>query len=339
MKNWLMKTNGFSIGSFTVALLLLFLLFGAPANGQARYNFRNAVKISGTDRQVGALYRFSNVRSGVDALVTITAITGGLIINTLDGTSSGFDEALQPIITLPARSKGYAEFTILFVTAGTSTPMVQTEVPITPIDIDGITGDIYEFDEIFLSGSSYVDYNMIGNEIALTFPAANRVVGTNTRGITYNGVDTTAKECMFSVVSASISTLVVRVGADNKENHTSDQRLRSLYFQKFTYPNSVLNTRVAPSNRNNNQNNQPAFKIFPTVFNNAVSINFIATKRGTALLQLADYTGRMIKQQPVEVQEGNNQFTIDNWGNIPAGQYAAMIIHDHTKYIQPVFKK
>lgn len=335
-----MKTNGIRISSFTVTLQLLFFLFSIAANGQARYNFRNAVKITGTDRQVGAQYRFSNVHTGADALVTITAITGGLIINTLDGTSSGFDEAFQPIITLPAKSKGYAEFTIQFVTAGTTTPMIQTEVPITPIDIDGITGDIYEFDEIFLSATSYVDYNLMGNEIALTFPAANRVVGTNTRGITYNGVDTTAKECMFSVVNAGISSLVVRVGADNKENHTSDQRLRSMYFQKFTYPNSVLTMRVTPSGRNNNNSNsQPVFKVFPSVFKNAVSIHFIAAKRGTALLQLADYTGRLVKQQPVNVQEGNNQIVIHNWGNIPAGQYIAMIVQDNSKYIQPVLKR
>lgn len=335
-----MKANGTRFISFTVVLQLLFLFFLATANGQARYNFRNAVKINGTDRKVGAQYRFSNVHTGVDALVTITAITGGLILNTLDGTSSGFDEAFQPIITLPARSKGYAEFNIQFVTAGTTTPMIQTEVPITPIDIDGIAGDIYEFDEIFLSGSGYVDYNMLGNEIALTFPAANQVVGTNTRGITYNGVDTTAKECMFSVIDAGISSIVVRVGADNKDNHTSDQRLRSLYFKKFTYPNSVLTMRVINTGRNNNNNNnQPAFKVFPSIFNNAVRIKYRSARSGIALLQLADYTGRLVKQQPVQVQEGNNQFVIYNWGNMAAGQYLAMIIQDNIKYLQPVLKQ
>ncbi|WP_207513932.1 hypothetical protein [Longitalea luteola] len=335
-----MKTNGTHIIMLTVFLQLLFLFFSISVNAQARYRFRNASKISGTDRQVGAQYRFPTVQTGTDALVTITAITGGLILNALDGSSSGFDEAFQPIITLPARSRGYAEFNIQFVTAGTTIPMVQTEVPITPIDIDGIAGDIYEFDEIFLSGSSYVDYNMTGSAIALTFPAANRVVGTNIGGVTYNGVDTIAKDCMFSVVNAGVSSIVVRVGADNKDNSTSDQRLRSIYFKKFTYPNSVLGTRVIPSGRtNNNSNNQPAFKVFPSIFHNTINIHFNAARSGMALLQLADYTGRLVKQQPVYVQEGRNQIAINNWAHISAGQYIAMISQDTVKYMQPILKR
>ncbi len=334
-----MKSNGLRIIFFPLILPLLFLLFTMAAHGQARYSFRNGVKITGTDRQVGAKYRFPNVQSGVDALVTITAITGGLIINTLDGTSSGFDEAFQPIITLPARSRGYAEFNIQFVTAGTTNPMVQTEVAITPIDIDGIAGDIYEFDEIFLANSSYVDFNMLGSAIALTFPAANRVVGTNIGGITYNGVDTTAKDCMFSVISASISAIVVRVGADNKENHTSDQRLRSLYFKKFTYPHSILTMRVIPADRNNNSNNATAFNVFPSLFNNAVKIKFRAARKGAALLQLANLAGSIVKQQTLYMQEGNNQFGINNWGDLAAGQYIAMITQDNTRYIQPLLKR
>ena len=124
--------------------------------------------ISGTDRQVDAVYRFPNVCTGTDALVTITAITGGLILDDLDGTSSGFAEAFQPVITTPANSKGYVEFSIVFVTAGTSIPVVQMEVPITPIDVDGQTNSIYEFDNIYRYASSYVDYSMLGGELQVS---------------------------------------------------------------------------------------------------------------------------------------------------------------------------
>jgi hypothetical protein len=93
-------------------------------------------------------------------LLTITAITGGLTLDVLDDNSSGFDEAFQPTITAPAHSKGYVEFSIQFVTAGTTTPQVQTEIPVTPIDVDGKNGNVYEFDEIYRYNASYVDYNM-----------------------------------------------------------------------------------------------------------------------------------------------------------------------------------
>ena len=81
-----MKTNGTQKIALAVLLQLLFFIIHFSLNAQPKYDFRNASKISGTDRQVGAVYRFPNVRSGIDALVSITAITGGLTINTLDGT-------------------------------------------------------------------------------------------------------------------------------------------------------------------------------------------------------------------------------------------------------------
>jgi hypothetical protein len=48
-----------------------------PAKISPKIRFWTEI-FGGTDRQVGALYRFRNVRSGIDALVSITAITGGL---------------------------------------------------------------------------------------------------------------------------------------------------------------------------------------------------------------------------------------------------------------------
>lgn len=334
-----MKTCDTSNIYLAVLLQLLVFIVHFSANAQPKYDFRNASRISGTDRQVGALYRFPNVRSGVDALVSITAITGGLTINTLDGTSSGFAEAFQPIITLPARSRGYAEFNITFVTSGTSTPVVQTEIPITPIDVDGEAGKVYEFDEIFQYSGSYVDYNMLGNEVQISYPAANLVTGINTGGITYDGVDTTAKEVMFSVVNANISSLVIRVGADNVSNQ-SQQRLRSVYFQKFTYPNSVLAIAVLQTPvAINNTNNQPSFKVFPSVFNNTVKINFKTVKSGVAVLRLANYSGKVVRSQTINVEEGNNTFLVDNWGHIAAGSYIVLLTQENITYTQKVLKQ
>jgi hypothetical protein len=46
---------------------------------------------------------------------------------------------------------------------------------------------------------------------------------------------------MFSTVNANLSTLIIRVGVDNKTTTTSS-RLRSVYFKRFRYPNSFLST-------------------------------------------------------------------------------------------------
>jgi hypothetical protein len=194
----------------------------------------------GTDKLVGAKYRFTSVRPGIDAIVTITAITGGLAINQFDG-SSGFKEAFQPVIDLPAHSNGYAEFKIDFVTAGTFTLRIMNEVPATCIDVDGrMRGGfpINEFDMIKKSPGVYVDYNLLGGELTVTYNAT-WIIGTNISTIDYPGVDTLAKQAMFSTVQSSISSMTIRVGANNQSAGV-EQRLRSVYFKKFTYPNSFL---------------------------------------------------------------------------------------------------
>jgi hypothetical protein len=334
-----MRKNGTHTMAAVVLVFLLMFFADFAANAQARYEFRNGTKISGTDRKPGAMYRFSNVRTGIDAMVSITAITGGITLTTLDGTSSGFDEALQPEITIPAKSSGYVEFTISFVTTGTLLPAIQAEVAITPIDVDGELNKVYEFDEIFRSHSSYVDYNLLGGAIKLNYLSANLVQGINTAGITYNGVDTTAKQVMFSVVNANVSSVILRVGADNKSN-TSQERLRSIYFQKFSYPNSVLDMTVTNPARNNNSiSNTSTFKVFPTIFNKIVRINFTATRPGVAHLRLVNYSGVIVKQQALDVQDGNNKFIIDNWGNLPAGNYIAIITRNNTTYHQMMIKQ
>ncbi len=141
---------------------------------------------------------------------------------------------------------------------------------------------------------------------------------------------------MFSVVNSNISSVVLRVGADNKSN-SSLERLRSIYFQKFTYPNSVLNM-LAPSN--NRVNNNPSdFKIFPTVFKNAIGIQLRAASSGIAQIRLVNYSGIIVKQQMLYMQEGNNKININNWNNIPAGNYILIISQNNTIHHQKVIKQ
>lgn len=331
-----MKTNCTLI---KVALFSLFILIlHTSVLAQTKYDFRNSSKISGTDRQVGALYRFPNVRAGVDALVTITAITGGLTINTLDATSSGFAEAFQPTITLPAHSKGYAEFSIVFVTNGTSTPLTQSEIPVTPIDVDGQSGQVYEYDEIFRSSSSYVDYNLLGNELNISYPSTNKVVGTNTAGIDYPSIDTTAKQVMFTVVNANTTTLVIRTGADNRSN-SSQQRLRSLYFQKFNYPNSILAMLDNPGQQSGaSASNAHKVKVYPSVFQNNINVNINAEKSGKAIIRIIDYSGRLVKEEFITAQKGITNIIVNNLDRVPPGNYILSVNFDNRVINQKVIR-
>jgi len=235
-----MKTNGARILIIAIILYFCLLIFSFSSFAVPDYDFSSGRLIRGTDRTVGAQYRFTNVKRGVDAIVTITALTGGVTLNSIDG-SSGFNEAFQPVIDVAAYSSGYAEFRIDFVLAGTFTPTIMIEVPMTPIDVDGQQfgrDSLFEFDMIALTPANTVDYNMLGRELQVNF-TPGWVTGRNTAAIDYGGVDTLAKQVMFTVTTTATTNALIRVGARNNSNGTRN-RLRSVYFQRFTYLNSFL---------------------------------------------------------------------------------------------------
>ncbi len=236
-----MKTNGTLTIFLKSILCILFINASISASAQPDYVFKNAVLQSGTDLQAGAVYRFSNVRPGTDALVTITDIFK-VGLNQLDGPS-GFDEAFQPYIQCPAHTKGYVEFRFDFVKAGTATPKVMTEVPVTAIDIDGYEfpdEKIYESDEFSTTSAYYVDYDLLGSSLNVTY-SPGWVKANNVTAINYPGIDTVQKDVMISMVYANVSSITFRVGADNRSK-TSQERLRSDYFKKFMFPSSMLAT-------------------------------------------------------------------------------------------------
>ncbi|MEO5591087.1 MAG: T9SS type A sorting domain-containing protein [Chitinophagaceae bacterium] len=220
----------------TISLFTSFIVFCQPD-----YDFRNPVLISGTDLQINAVYLFQNVKPGVDATVTIKDITGTIYLSDIDG-GSGYVEALQPVLQVPPLGSGYVEFEVNFLFAGTNTPMVQTEVPATPIDVDGQDygdGVVKEFDVLELS-NGYVNYDMLGGELNMDI-TGTWVTGRNVAGVDYPGVDTTPRQVMFTTVNAGISTFTFRSGATSTSLGTR-QRLRSVYFKKFAYNNAYLST-------------------------------------------------------------------------------------------------
>jgi hypothetical protein len=228
---------------FLFGLLHISLL---SAYSQPDYTFTNPVLQSApaTDLQVGAIYRFNTVKTGVDALVTIISMSGGITLSSIDETWTGFDEAFQPFIKVDPLADGYVEFQIDFINPGNGNPKIQVEVPATCIDVDGVDygdGYLYEKDQIQkLNG--YYDFSTIGGNLSVIDmggPGA-WVVGENISGWSYSGIDTTQKDVMFTVVNANISSFNIRIGARNTSPTGSEVRYRSVYFKKFIYPFSVL---------------------------------------------------------------------------------------------------
>ncbi len=228
---------------FSIRILMLFsitiFLLPSFAIAQSKYEFKGATLISGTALSIGAVYKFSSVKAGADATVTIADITGGISITNIDG-GGGFDKALQPVISVPANRNGYIEFKIDFFEAGTNNPLIQPEVPVTPIDVDGqmYSGlPLYEFDEVDMP-NGYTYFQWAGSELNMS-RNGTWARGKNKAAVDYPGIDTAQKTVMFTTINANISSISIRVGADNQSN-TGASRLRSLYFQRFSYPFEIV---------------------------------------------------------------------------------------------------
>lgn len=417
-----MKAN-YTYSNFIIGLLLLAgFLMSIKSLAQPDYDFRNHSLLSGTDRQIGAVYLFPTVKPGVDAIMTITHISPGITVTEMDG-STGYPEALQPTLLADPFTSGYLEMHFEFVIAGTSTPFIQTEVPVTCIDVDGWADNdgfgnpLQEFDEVDLGGG-YVDYQLTGGELAMS-QSGTWFNGKNIGGIDYPGRDTTARQVMFTVVNGNISSFTIRVGVDNQST-VSGNRLRSVYFKKFVYPNSILakssllsfhglqknnvielqwkldkdnNLKSVQIERGNGtyfasigqENIDPKkgqlkysfqdddsfdgnvyyrlkmisvngsvkyssilmfhtadtkndFKIYPSMVQSSATIQLKSEKASTALFQLVDYSGRVVLQKNILVQEGTNNIVVNDLDRIHRGNYFALIKINDKIYNQKIFK-
>jgi hypothetical protein len=243
-----------------VYIVVSFLLsttfsFSQPA---AVYSFTTNSLVSGVDRAVGAVYRFTNVRTGVDAIVTITGAVNATLA-ALDQVGPGYTPAFQPNITVLSMTTGYIDFRIDFVVAGTSIPSVQGEVPITALDIDGYNFSanqrLYEFEQFDLGPMANAELDFTGSDINVAF-VGNAVRGTNVGGVDYGAISL-SQNVRFTAFKSGITTLNVRSGANNQDVFNNVTRQRSFYFARFTYPNSlVLATNSLKSFNGNNERKQ-----------------------------------------------------------------------------------
>lgn len=247
----------FTLLKTSLPAFFLLTIISVKGFSQPDYIFKNSVLESGVDKEVGAIYRFPQVKTGVDALVSINFISTDVKVHDFDDNKNGgFDEAFQPRISAKGNTNGYAEFTITFVAQGTSKIIQMTEVPATSIDVDGnksAKDSMFEFDEYMIPGAYQLDYDMVATDLKFKFTAGS-VTGKNTKGLEKALIDTLAMEAMFSVVYPNTSSITVRIGLDNQLSSTTI-RQRSVYFKRFFFQNSFLpisNLLSFSANRNTN---------------------------------------------------------------------------------------
>ena len=186
-------------------------------------DFRNPVLISGSSLSAGAIYRFSNVATGVDARVSIIALNGATLA-TID-RDTGLVNNFQPELGgTDARS---VDFNISFVTAGGSTP-VALDVAASGIDIDGDSGSLREYVEFSRPLASYVLENPTNLDVNFSGPSVAANIRFESRtNFTAPGIDPTATQNIVSVQYTGTSSFNYRIGALGTGSTT---RLTSLDF-------------------------------------------------------------------------------------------------------------
>lgn len=241
-----------------VLLLPFFLLLNFNVNAQRAcnntattapvLNFQNPVFVSGSNNgvaNVGDVYRFPNVFTGVDALLTIDSATGGATIPILDGPAvvegtDGYNAAFQPSLRTNGGNPTSVTFTFNFVTSGgTLANPVRLNFYASPLDVDGNGATLVEYDEITLP-DAYFRNNPTGINFTNTVTLLR---GTSATSAALPGTST-APQGAFTCYYENRTSFTYTIGTTGAS--ATIDRLKSLYFQNISYGTLVTNVITPP---------------------------------------------------------------------------------------------
>ncbi len=190
----------------------------------------------GTALQPGAVYRFDDVTTGVDALVEIVSFNDGGSITDIDnnnGLGTG-TEPFQPVFDPETDNPDSSvDFLITFVTADTSTPVaISGSVIATGIDIDDGIGGAGNFEYQELAGADSYTVETI-NDLELFPPRA--------QSATSDGHPPSSLANRFTAVYTNISQFGYRIGfvASSDDDSTTTYILDMFNCTDYTDPNNV----------------------------------------------------------------------------------------------------
>lgn len=134
-----------------------------------------ATLVSGTAKQVGSTYRFSNVASNVDALVTMNALQVDTLPRWLDGDLGGQMQGSQ--------ADKFFDMTVKLVNTGTSTLISPVDLVLNSFDVDGSAGEPYSDGIEYFSAAttftgtgSKLQASDMGGSVRYTLPLSARGV-------------------------------------------------------------------------------------------------------------------------------------------------------------------
>ena len=227
------------------ALLLAGSVLALPAQGQTTQiclgrvitpmDFSGTpVLQSGTALSVNAVYRYTSVTTGIDALVKIVALNNGASLVTIDNNTAPAAGApdLRPFFDpeLGGSNARSVDFQFTFVVSGTNTPIVLDFVG-TGIDIDGDGGSLREFAEFQNTYAEYLLNNPTNLSVNASAPAAGNTRFESATSLNAPGIDPSANQNIVAAFYSKTSAFNYRIGALGTG---ATVRLTSL---QFTCPN------------------------------------------------------------------------------------------------------
>lgn len=123
---------------------------GSTTTAAPELVFQNPVLKSGTALKEGAVYRFANVTTGVDAEVKLRKFSrNDIVMSSIDLAGMGWDKAFQPQFGLAGWVQPwqhwYVDFEMTFFKAGTNDKQKMQKFDLTALDVDGDGNSVYEY--------------------------------------------------------------------------------------------------------------------------------------------------------------------------------------------------
>jgi hypothetical protein len=206
--------------------------------------FDNAVLESGVAGEDGAKYRFSNVASGIDAVVEIKGrSSSSVILTSIDtsGAGMGYIKAFQPVLgipgTAPSNTTWSMDFRMTFYKAGTNSSKTISEFNVTGLDIDGDGSALSEW--TWMGKLRTIDSALVNSLTFIKTGSSGADEDYKVEGIIANapGIDTTATFVMATYRYQAKSSIDFTIGAKTFLSTTSaGMRLNSLWFREFFNP-------------------------------------------------------------------------------------------------------
>ncbi len=226
--------------------------------------FRNAVlsTAGAAAGQDGAIYKFANVATGIDATVTITRrSSSAVVLSTIDESTLGWSKALQPTVGIQGdvapNQTWWMEFELKFFDAGTSNKKKIKNFKVTALDVDGDGQYIREFVQMGkVTSVLNSSITSLTNDVPLSLPdVIEDLTGYNLNGIdkrvtgpvtNYTDIDTISTAVMSTFSYDDKDAIKFQLGGKSSGGTSNaGMRLNSLWFKAFNLiPNVVLPVKL-----------------------------------------------------------------------------------------------